>query len=82
MERQDVMEVNWVTGKKTEMELKDIESELFELARDWISASKLKKLPGYVEKHTNVALWKKFREYPQRKVTISVRLYIALCHRC
>jgi hypothetical protein len=36
----------WVTGEKAEMEQEDIERELFELAREWMSVSKLRKLPG------------------------------------
>jgi hypothetical protein len=37
----------WVTGETAEMDSKDIERGLFELARDWMSQSKLKKLPGH-----------------------------------
>jgi hypothetical protein len=36
----------WVTGKQSEMDQDDIDRELFELARDWMEVSKLKKLSG------------------------------------
>ena len=42
----------WVTGEKAEMDSEDIERELFELARDWMSQPKLKKLPGHQSKPT------------------------------
>jgi hypothetical protein len=35
----------WVTGEKAAMEQKDIDRELFELAREWMTVSKLRKLP-------------------------------------
>jgi hypothetical protein len=44
-----------------------VDGEFFELARDWMSASKLKTCPGHVEKHTYVALWKQLCNYTQRK---------------
>lgn len=34
----------WVTGERAEMEQEDIDRELFEVSRDYMSASKLKKL--------------------------------------
>ena len=53
----------WVTGEKAEMEPEDIDSELFKLAPEYMSASKLKKLPGHVAKPTDHALWKQYRYY-------------------
>jgi hypothetical protein len=47
------------------MDSEDIERELFKLARDWMSQSKLKKLPGHQAKPTDVSLWKQFREYKE-----------------
>ncbi len=32
----------WLTGQKAEMEQEDIDRELFELAREWVSVSKLR----------------------------------------
>ena len=73
----------WVTGDKAEMDPDDIERELFELARDWMSQSKLKKLPGHQSKPTDVSLWKQFREYKAKKGSILVRLFrCPLLHRC
>ncbi len=34
--------MSWVTGEEAAMEEEDIESEFFELARDWMQASKLR----------------------------------------
>ncbi len=60
----------WVPGEKAEMEQDDIDSELFELAREWMSVSKLRMLPGHVAKESDAALWKKFREHPRRSSTV------------
>ncbi len=65
----------WVTGEQAEMDHDDIDRELFELARDWMAVSKLKKLPGHVAKETDVALCKQFCEYPKQKGVILVRLF-------
>jgi hypothetical protein len=56
----------WVTSKKAEMDQEDIDRELFELAREWMAVSKLRKLPGHVAKKSDAALWKKFRQHPRR----------------
>jgi hypothetical protein len=47
----------WVTGhgEQAETDQDDIDRELFELARDWMEVSKLKKLSGHVAKQTDVA---------------------------
>jgi hypothetical protein len=64
----------WVTarGDKAEMDSKDIERELFELARDWMSQSKPKKLPGPQSKPIEVSLWKQNCEYKVQKGTILI----------
>ena len=73
----------WVTGEKADMDQEDIERELYELAREWMAVSKLRKIPGHVAKETDVALWKQFREYPKHKGSILVRLFrCPLRHRC
>ncbi len=36
---------------------------MYELARKWMAKSKSQKLPGHISKATNLALWKRFREY-------------------
>ena len=61
-----------VTGEQAEMDQDDIDRELFELARDWMEVSKLKKLTGHFAKETDVALYKQFREYPKQKGVILV----------
>jgi hypothetical protein len=69
----------WVTGDKALMELEDIDREfkllVFELAQEWMTASKLKTLRGHVQKHTAVVVWKQFRKYTQNKETISIQLF-------
>ncbi len=73
----------WVTGQKAEMEQEDIDRELFELAREWMAVSKLRKIPCHVANETNVALWKQFREYPKQKGAILVRLFrCPLSYQC
>jgi hypothetical protein len=53
----------WITGERATEEQEDIDRELFELARDYMSASGLKKIPGHVAKETDFALWKLFRTH-------------------
>ncbi len=65
----------WVTGDKAEMDSEDIELQLSELARDWMSQSKLKKLPCHQSKSTNVSLWKQYREYKAKNGSILIRLF-------
>jgi hypothetical protein len=62
----------WVTGQKEEMEQYDIDRELFELAREWMSVAKLRTLPSHVAKESDAALWKtrKFRQHPRRSSTV------------
>jgi hypothetical protein len=64
-----------VNGQKAEMKQEDIDRELFELARECMSVSKLRKIPGHVAKDTYVALCKQFREYPKQKGVILVQLF-------
>ena len=66
----------WVTGDEAVMESEDIDRELFELARDFMSASKLKKLPCHVPKPTDHAMWKQYRAYT------NVRRISFRCFRC
>jgi hypothetical protein len=62
----------WVTGEKAEMDSEDIERELFQLARDWMSESKLKKLPSHQSKPTDVSLWKQYRDYKVQKGSVNI----------
>ncbi len=64
----------WLTGEKAEMEQEDVDRELFELARESMSVSTLRKLPGHVAKEPDVARWKQFREYQKHEGVIPVRL--------
>jgi hypothetical protein len=58
----------WVTVEKAEMEQEDIDTESFQLAREWMAVSKLRKIPGHVAKDTYVALWKRFASTQSRGV--------------
>ncbi len=64
---------NGGTGRVNPDGQEDIDRELFEFAREWMS--KLRKIPCHVANETNVALWKQFREYPKQKGAILVRLF-------
>jgi hypothetical protein len=65
----------WVTGEQAEMDQDDIDRELFELAREWMEVSKLKKLPGHVAKETDVSLWKQFRDWTKKKGAVRIRAF-------
>ncbi len=73
----------WVTGEKAEMDSEDIEQEIFELVRDWMSQSNLKQLHGHQSDPTNVSLWTQYREYKAKKVSVFNRLFrCPLHHQC
>ena len=73
----------WVTGETATMEQEDIDRELFELARDWMWASKLKKTPGHKELPTDFAMWKQNRTFHKKKTGVTVTTYrCPLLHRC
>ncbi len=59
------------------MEEEDTNREMYELARMWMAESKLWKLPCHISKDTDIALWKKIREYKKDRkiVTVLVRLF-------
>ena len=48
----------WITGERATEEQEDIDRAIFELAREFMSASGLKKIPGHVGKKTDMGLWK------------------------
>jgi hypothetical protein len=60
----------WMPGDKAKMDSEDIERELFELASDWTSQSKLKKLLSHQSKPTDVALWKQYRKYHFKRMLL------------
>ena len=65
----------WVTGDKAIMEEEDIKMEIFDLARSWMNASLLFKMPGQVEGDNDIALWKCFRLYRTQSSSHSIRLF-------
>ena len=73
----------WVTGEHATMEEEDIERELFELARDWMWASKLKKTPGHKSLPTDFAMWKQNKKQIKKKSGLEVITYrCPLLHHC
>ena len=69
----------WVTGEKAEMDSEDIERELFELVRDWMSQSNLK-LHDHQSKPTNASLWTPYREYKAKKGSVFIRFFRCPLH--
>ena len=65
----------WVTGETAVMEQEDIDRELFELARQWMEVSKLKKLPCHIAKTTDVSLWKQYQDRVKKKSGIRIRSF-------
>ena len=65
----------WVTGEQAEMDQDDIDRDLFELAREWMEVSELKKLPGHVAKETNVSLWKQHGDRITKKSCVRIRAF-------
>ncbi len=63
----------WVTGETAEMDQDDIDRELFELARQCMEVSKLKKLPGHIAEETDVSLWKQYSDSTKKKSGIRIR---------
>ena len=73
----------WVTGERAEMEPDDIDSEMFELAREFMNASKLKKLPSHNHNPNDFHLWKFSRKGTRRKSRQSFKVYkCPMCYRC
>ena len=77
-----VLMKRWVTGEEAEMEEEDIENEMFGLARDYMSASLLRKLPGHKSKETDYHLWKEFRRYTTKKGAQNRIFRCPMRHRC
>ncbi len=53
-----VMIKNWVTGECSVMEDSDIMTELYDLARDYMERSRLKRLLNHKAYSTDIGLWK------------------------
>ena len=67
MKRSDyTLLTTWVTGDKATLEEEDIQMEMFDFARSWVSANLLFKLPGQVDDQHDTALWEHFRPYSTR----------------
>ena len=54
----------WAIGAKVEMKQEDIDREFFDLARQCMSLSGLRKVPNHVALPDDVALWKLDSEFP------------------
>ncbi len=57
----------WVTGEKAVMDDEDIEHEMFNAARDYMSASLLRKVPNHFSKPTDYYLWKLVRDWTTKR---------------
>ena len=57
----------WVTGEKAAMDDEDIENEMFNAARDYMSVSLLRKLPNHFPKPTDFYLWKQVRDWTTKR---------------
>jgi hypothetical protein len=65
---------NW-DGEQAEMDQDDIDRDLFELAREWMEVSKLKKLPGHVAKENDFSLWKQYGDRINKKSGVRIRAF-------
>ena len=54
----------WAIGAKAEMEQEDIDREFFDVARQCMSLSGLRKVPDHVALPDDIALWKRDSEFP------------------
>ena len=73
----------WVTGDEAMQDEEDIQRELFEHARDWMEASKLRKTPGHKSLDTDFALWKAYRETKSVKKGLVMTMYrCPMNYRC
>ena len=82
MKRSDyTLLTTWVTGDKATLEEEDIQMELFDITRSWMSASlfKLFKMRCRVDDPQDFALWKCFRPYSSRSGSHSIRLFPLPC---
>ena len=66
---------HWVTGERAEMEPDDIEREMFKIAREFMDASKLKKIPSHNHNPNNFHLWKFSRGGTRRKSGQNFKVY-------
>ncbi len=73
----------WAIGLKAEMEQEDIDREFFDLARQYMSLSGLRKVPDHVALSDDIALWKKDSEFPTMNGKPIYILYVCpMCHLC
>ena len=73
----------WVTGDRAEMEQEDIERELYELARDFMEASGIKKLPSHTHNENDLGLWKLNKVFIRRKSGQKIKVYrCPMNYRC
>jgi hypothetical protein len=78
-----VLVKKWTTGETASQQQEYIDRELFELARDFMSSSGLKKVHGHVGKETDLALWKLHREYWRGGKRHHIRVFhCPMAYRC
>jgi hypothetical protein len=73
----------WVTGERAELEPEDIQREMFEIARDFMTQSKLKKLPSHRHNPNDFHIWKFSRRGTRTKSGEKFKVYkCPMCYRC
>jgi hypothetical protein len=72
----------WVTGEKASMEEEDIENEMFNAARDYMSVSLLRKLPNHFSKPTDFYLWQQVRDWTTKRGVRNRFFHCPMRFRC
>jgi hypothetical protein len=71
------------TGEEAGMEEEDIENKMFStLARNFMSASLLRKHPGHIFKPTDYHMWKQYPVYTTKKGARNRIFRCPMRHRC
>jgi hypothetical protein len=73
----------WAIGAKAEMEQEDIDSEFFDLARQYMSLSGLRKVPDHVALPDDIALWNQDSMFPSQNGKVIHTVYVCpMRHLC
>ena len=72
-----------MTGERAELEPEEIQREMFEIARDFMTQSKLKKLPSHRHNPNDFHIWKFSRRGTRTKSGEKFKVYkCPMCYRC
>ena len=73
----------WAIGWKAEMEQEDIDRDVFELARQYMSLSGLRKVPDHVAHPDDIALFNQDSMFPSDNGKVITTLYVCpMRHLC